>query len=151
MRVAAEDKKGFWRSKKGRAVYFVAVGAGFLSYILMLHFLVSNSLITDNANSLGGSIFWIPYLVLLHMAPTKNEKGSRVAHKIFPYLIADSAVCFALLLFAYFLVSNTIITSLDYNGAIASIILAFIGAYAIMIAFAELQEWKAKKKTLKPQ
>jgi peptidoglycan/LPS O-acetylase OafA/YrhL len=147
MPVAAEDKKGFWSSNKGRAAYLVAVVAGFLSYISILHFLVSNSIISNTAYSLGLTI----YCVLLILAPAKNEKDSRVAHKIRPYLIVASAVCFALILFVFFLVSNSLITRLDYNDATLYIFLAFAGTSIIMFIFAERREWQATKRAIEPK
>jgi uncharacterized membrane protein YbhN (UPF0104 family) len=89
--------------------------------------------------------------VLLILAPAKNEKDSRVAHKIRPYLIVASAVCFALILFVFFLVSNSLITRLDYNDATLYIFLAFAGTSIIMFIFAERREWQATKKAIEPK
>jgi hypothetical protein len=126
----------------------IAATAVFIAFIIVLHFLALNSIISFNAYSLGSHIAWIPYFVLLQFA---SPKTAQTSWKLPPlkYVIADAVACLALLVFTYFLVSNSIITNIDYNQGMFYIMLGFFGTYLIMYAVTALREWMAKRKSAK--
>jgi hypothetical protein len=145
----AQSKSVFWQSNWGRALYFSVAIAGSIAYIMLLLFLVNNSMINQSAFYLGEEIFWIPYLFLLFLAPSKNKKETRTSHKVLPYMLLNAAVCVTLMLLTYYLVSNSIIATLDYNFYIFIITAAFYAISMLMVAVVELKDWLAKRKMLK--
>jgi peptidoglycan/LPS O-acetylase OafA/YrhL len=149
MTAAAQNKTSFWHSNWGRALYFTVAIAFSIAYFTLLLFLVSNSIIDRNAFYLGSNIFLIPYLILLFLSPSKNKKESDTFHKVLPYMLLDGAVCFALLLLAYFSVSNSIIAVQDYNSYMLIILAAFVGTSLLMAGVIDLKDWLAKRKSVK--
>jgi ABC-type phosphate transport system permease subunit len=65
----AQNKNVFWQSNWGRALYFSIAITVSIAYLMLLFFLVTNSMIDQNAFHLGDAIFWIPYTFMLFLAP----------------------------------------------------------------------------------
>ena len=145
----AQNKNVFWQSNWGRALYFSIAITVSIAYLMLLFFLVTNSMIDQNAFHLGDDIFWIPYTFMLFLAPSKNKKETRTSHKVLPYMLLTAAVCVILMLLSYSLVSNSIIATLDYNFYILIITAAFFGTSILLVAAVELKDWLAKRKMLK--